>query len=163
MPSFDIVSEIDLMEIDNAVNMTIKEIGQRFDFRGGKSTLELDKTARKIKIAADDDMKLRAIHQILETRLAKRNIDLRCLKYGAEEAASGNVIRQVVDLKNGLEKEEAKELTKAIKDSKLKVQAEIQGEQLRVSGKSIDDLQTAIAMIKGLQLKFPVQFINMRR
>jgi uncharacterized protein YajQ (UPF0234 family) len=163
MPSFDIVSEIDLMEIDNAVNMTIKEIGQRFDFRGGKSTLELDKTARKIKITADDDMKLRAIHQILETRLAKRSIDLRCLKYGAEEAASGNIIRQMVDLKNGLEKEEAKELTKAIKDSKLKVQAEIQGEQLRVSGKSIDDLQTVIAMIKGLQLKFPVQFINMRR
>ena len=163
MPSFDIVSEIDLMEIDNAVNMTIKEIGQRFDFRGGKSTLELDKSARKIKITADDDMKLRAIHQILETRLAKRSIDLRCLKYGAEEAASGNIIRQMVDLKNGLEKEEAKELTKAIKDSKLKVQAEIQGEQLRVSGKSIDDLQTVIAMIKGLQLKFPVQFINMRR
>jgi len=163
MPSFDIVSEVDLMEIDNAVNMTMKEIAQRFDFRGGKSSLELDKTTKKIKIIADDDMKLRAIHQILETRLAKRNIDIRCLKYGTEEAASGNIIRQNVDLKNGIEKEEAKELTRKIKDSKLKVQAEIQGEQLRVSGKSIDDLQTVMGMIKGMQLKFPVQFINQRR
>lgn len=162
MPSFDIVSEIDMMEVENAVNQAQKEIGQRFDFRGGKSSIELDKTAKKIKIIADDDMKLRSIHQVLATKMAKRNLDLRALKYGKEEPATGNTIRQVIDIKAAMEKEEAKEVTKAIKDSKLKVQAEIQGEQVRVSSKSIDELQATMSMLKGKELKFPLQFINMR-
>jgi uncharacterized protein YajQ (UPF0234 family) len=104
MPSFDIVSELDLMEVENAVNQTAKEIEQRFDFRGGKSSLELDKTAKKIKIMADDEMKLRSIHQILHQKMAKRNIDLRGLKYNPEEQATGNMIRQIIDLKASLEK-----------------------------------------------------------
>ena len=163
MPSFDIVSELDLMEVENAVNQTAKEIEQRFDFRGGKSSLELDKNAKKIKIMADDDMKLRSIHQILHQKMAKRNIDLRGLKYNAEEPATGNMIRQIIDLKASLEKEEIKEVNKLIKDSKLKVTTEGQGDQLRVVSKSIDELQAVMSMLKGKELKFPLQFINMRR
>ncbi|MEI6398099.1 MAG: YajQ family cyclic di-GMP-binding protein [Pseudomonadota bacterium] len=163
MPSFDIVSELDLMEVDNAINQTAKEIEQRFDFRGGKSSIELDKTTKKIKIMADDELKLRSIHQVMAQKMAKRNIDLRGLKYGDEEAASGNMIRQTVELKAALEKEELKEVNKLIKDSKMKVTAESQGDQLRVTSKSIDDLQAVMTMLRGKELKFPVQFINMRR
>jgi cyclic-di-GMP-binding protein len=163
MPSFDVVSELDLMEVENAVNQTAREIEQRFDFRGGKSSIELDKTAKKIKIMADDELKLRSIHQIMQQKMAKRNIDLRGLKYNPEEQASGNILRQSVDLKAALEKEEMKEVNKHIKYSKPKVTTEIQGDQLRVTSKSIDDLQSVMALLKGKELKFPVQFINMRR
>ena len=163
MPSFDIVSELDLMEVENAVNQSAKEIEQRFDFRGGKSSIELDKGSKKIKIMADDELKLRSIHQILQQKLAKRNIDLRGLKYNQEEQASGSMLRQFIDLKAALEKEEMKEVNKVIKDSKLKVTTETQGDQLRVTSKSIDDLQAVMSLLKGKELKFPVQFINMRR
>ncbi len=163
MPSFDIVSELDIMEVENAINQTAKEIEQRFDFRGGKSSIELDKTAKKIKIMADDDMKLRAIHQVMQQKMAKRDIDLRGLKFNPEESASGNMLRQFVDLKAAMEKEEMKEITKLLKDSKLKVTSEIQGDQLRVTSKSIDELQAVMAMLRGKELKFPLQFINMRR
>ncbi len=162
MPSFDVVSELDMMEVENAVNQTQKEIAQRFDFRGGKSELSLDKEEKKIKIIADDDFKLRSIHQIMEGKLAKRGIDLRALKYNKEEVASGNLIRQYIELKAGLSKEEAKEVTKAIKEAKLKVQAQMQDEQVRVTAKSIDELQATIQLLKGQELKFPVQFVNMR-
>ncbi|MCX6126834.1 MAG: YajQ family cyclic di-GMP-binding protein [Proteobacteria bacterium] len=162
MPSFDIVSEIDLMEVDNAVNQASKEIEQRFDFRGGKSSIELDKLAKKIKIMADDDMKLRSIHRVLSQKMAKRNLNLRALKFNPEEQASGNLIRQTVELKANLEKEEIKEVSKMIKDSKLKVTTENQGEQLRVTSKSLDELQATMALIKSKELKFPVQFTNMR-
>lgn len=163
MPSFDIVNEVDLQEVDNAVTQVQKEIAQRFDFRGGKSELSLDKPTKKIKIIADDDMKLRSIHQILESKLAKRNVDLRILKYGKEEAGSGGVIRQMVDLKAGLDKDDAKIVIKAIKESGIKVQAQIQDDQVRVTSKSIDELQTTISYLKGKELSFPIQFINMRR
>lgn len=162
MPSFDIVSEINLMEVENAVNQTAKEIEQRFDFKGSKSSIDLDKTAKVIKIVADDDMKLRSIHQVLSSKLAKRNVDLRALKYKDEEQASGNMIRQTVELKANLEKEEIKEVNKLIKDAKTKVTTEIQGEQLRVVSKSIDELQATMSMLKSKELKFPVQFTNMR-
>lgn len=163
VPSFDIVNEVDLQEVDNAVTQVQKEIAQRFDFRGGKSELSLDKPSKKIKIIADDDMKLRSIHQILESKLAKRSVDLRVLKYGKEEAGSGGVIRQMVDLKSGLDKEDAKIVIKAIKDSQIKVQAQVQDDQVRVTSKSIDDLQASISYLKGQELSFPIQFINMRR
>jgi uncharacterized protein YajQ (UPF0234 family) len=163
MPSFDIVSELDLMEVENAINQTAKEIDQRFDFRGGKSSIEFDKTAKKIKIMADDEMKLRAIHQVMQQKMAKRDIDLRGLKYNAEEPASGNMLRQFIDLKAALEKEEIKEVTKLVKDSKIKVTTEVQGDQLRVSSKSIDELQAVMAMLRGKDIQFPLQFINMRR
>jgi uncharacterized protein YajQ (UPF0234 family) len=162
MPSFDITSDIDLQEVDNAVNTVQKEIGQRFDFRGSKSSVEFDRAKKQIKIFADDELKLRAIHQLIEQRMAKRGLDLRSIKYGKEEVATGNIIRQMVDLKAGIDKEEAKELTKIIRDSKLKVQAEIQDQQVRVSGKKIDDLQAVMATLKQSQLKFPLQFVNLR-
>ncbi len=162
MPSFDIVSEIDLQETDNAVNQAQKEIAQRFDFRGGKSEIQLDKDAKKIKIVADDDFKLRSIHQILEGKMAKRGIDLRGLKYGKEEPGSGGVIRQTIDLKAGLEREEAKEIIKVIKDSKLKVQAQVQDDEVRVTSKSIDELQSTMSLLRKHDLKFALQFTNMR-
>ena len=163
MPTFDIVSEIDLMEVENAVHQVEKEISQRFDFRGGKSSLEFDKNAKTIKILADDDMKLRSIHQLLSQRMAKRAIDLRALKYGNEEAASGNTIRQIITLKAGLEKEDIKDINKTIKDLKLKVSSEIQGEQVRVTAKSIDDLQAVMQSLKGQDFGVPLQFTNMRK
>lgn len=162
MPSFDIVSELNVMEVENAVNQTSKEIETRFDFRGGKSSIELDKTAKIIKIMADDDMKLRSIHQVLSSKMAKRNIDLRGLKFKPEEQASGNLLRQTVELKANLEKEEIKEVNKLIKDSKIKVTTETQGEQLRVTSKSIDELQATMNFLRGKELKFPIQFTNMR-
>jgi cyclic-di-GMP-binding protein len=162
MPSFDIVSKVDDQEIDNAVNNTIKEISTRFDFKGGKSSVELDKVAKKIKILADDDLKLRAIHQILELKLLKRGIDITCLNYGKEEEAGGKQLRQVVDIKTGIDKESAKKITKLIKDSKLKVQAQIQDEQVRVTGKQIDDLQAVQAQLKTANIGLALQFVNMR-
>ncbi len=162
MPSFDIVSEVDLQEVDNAVNQTVKEISTRFDFRGGKSSVEFNKDQKTIKIVADDELKLRSIHQILETKFAKRELDCRVLDYGKEVAASGKTITQTVTLKTGLSKEESKKITKHIKDSKLKVQAQIQDEQVRVTGKKIDDLQEVIASLKAANLGLPLQFINMR-
>ena len=162
MPSFDIVCEVNMQEIDNAVNQTSKEIANRFDFKGTHSKVVLDKTKAQIKIEAADDMKLRAIHQILETKFAKRNIDCRVLDYGKEEEAGGNSLRQFVNMKQGLEKEDAKKITKKIKDSKLKVQSQIQDQQVRVTGKKIDDLQSVIALLKSSELGLPLQFINMR-
>lgn len=162
MPSFDIVCEINMQEIDNAVNQAAKEIMNRFDFRGSSSKLELDKEKKIIKIFADDDMKLRSIHQILETKVAKRNIDCRVLQYGNKEDATGNSIRQDVTLRSGISKEDAKKITKKIKDSKIKVQPQIQNEQVRVSGKKIDDLQSIISILKGSDLDIPLQYINMR-
>ena len=163
MPSFDVVSDLDMQEVDNAVNQTAKEISQRFDFRGGKSDVTLEKDGKKIKVIADDDFKLRSIHQILEGKLAKRGVDLRALKYGKEEGGSGGIIRQTIDLKSGIDKEEAKDVIKAIKDSKLKVQAQVQDEQVRVTSKSIDDLQATMSLLRSSNLTFPVQFTNMRR
>ena len=162
MPSFDIVNELDFAEIDNAVNQATKEISTRFDFRGGKSSIKLDKDSKVINVLADDEMKLRSIHQILETKLSKRSVDIRCLEYGAEEQASGNMIRQKISLKEGIEKDNAKKITKLIKDMKLKVQAQVQDQQVRVSGKKIDDLQEVISQIKQSKMDLPLQFINMR-
>lgn len=162
MPSFDIVSELDLQEVDNATNQASKEIANRFDFRGGKSEISFSKEKKEISILADDDMKLRAIHQLLEQKMVKRNIDLRSLKYGKEEEASGGMIRQSVSLVQGIGKEDAKKITKAIKETKLKVQAQIQDEQVRVTGKKIDDLQEVIGQLKAMELGLPLQYVNMR-
>jgi uncharacterized protein YajQ (UPF0234 family) len=163
MPSFDIVSEVDFQEIDNSVNQAAKEIESRFDFKGSKSSIDFDKVAKVIKVLADDDMKLRAMHQILAAKMAKRGIDLRSLDYGKEELGSMNSIKQTITLKNGLDKEAAKKVTKIIKESGLKVQAQIQDDQVRVTGKKIDDLQEVIALLKtSSELGIPLQYINMR-
>jgi cyclic-di-GMP-binding protein len=162
MASFDIVSELDLQEVDNAVNQAAKEIGARFDFRGGISKIEFDKTNKKILIMADVDMKLRAIHQLLEQKMSKRGLDLRSLEYGKEEEAGSNTIRQHVTLKDGIEKETGKKIIKTIKDSGIKVTAQIQDEQVRVTGKKIDDLQAVIQLLKQEETGLPLQFVNMR-
>lgn len=162
MPSFDIVCEVDLQEIDNAVNQTHREMIGRFDFKSGKSSIEFDRENKLLKIAADDEMKLRAIHQILETKLAKRDIDCRVLQYEKEEEASNKTLKQKVTLRCGLSKEEAKKITLLIKNSGLKVQAAIQEDQVRVTGKKIDDLQEVISTVKQANLGVPLQYINMR-
>ncbi|MEZ4742397.1 MAG: YajQ family cyclic di-GMP-binding protein [Bdellovibrionota bacterium] len=162
MPSFDIVCELDLQEVDNAVNQAQKEVATRYDFRGGQSSLKFEREKKSIQIIADDDMKLKAIHQILESKLQKRDVDSRALTYGKEEDASGNLIRQTVSLISGLDKDNAKKVTKIIKDSKLKVQAQIQDDQVRVTGKKIDDLQEVIGILKNSDVGLPLQYVNMR-
>lgn len=162
MASFDIVSDVDLQEVDNAVNMASKEILNRFDFRGSKTEVELDKSAKLIKIATEDDMKLRSIHQVMNSKLVKRNVDLKALDFGEIQEATGNTIRQIVNLKCGLSKDDAKKITKKIKDFKLKVTAQIMDDQVRVTGKKIDDLQRVISELKSADLEIALQFVNMR-
>lgn len=164
MPSFDIVSEINMQEVDNAVNQARKEIEQRYDFKGSKSEINLEKEKEKegITVLADDDYKLKAIIDILQSKFIKRGISIKSLDYGKAEAASGSMVRQVIKLKNGIPTEKAKELIKIIKETKLKVQSQIQDEQVRVTGKNIDDLQEIIALLKGKELDIPLQFENFR-
>ncbi len=160
MPSFDVVSETNSQEIDNALNSTKKEMQNRYDFRGSKSTIEREKD--DVTIIADDDMKMKAVIDMFKTYLTRRNVDVKCLELGKEEMASGGTIRMVVKLKKGIDQDNAKKITKAVKEKGLKVQASIQGEQVRVTGKKRDDLQEAIAMIKGLGIDLPLQFVNFR-
>lgn len=160
MPSFDIVSEIDLQEADNAVNQATKEIEGRYDFRGSKSEIKWDK--KEIIIVADDDYKLGAIKDILQTKFQRRGIDMRALKFEKVEAAGGNLLRQKVLLVQGIEKEIAKEIMKLIKETKLKVQPQIMDEKIRITSKSIDDLQATMAAVKGGTFSVALQFENMR-
>lgn len=158
--SFDVVSKIDMQEVNNAVNQTIKEIQQRYDFKGSKSTVTLNED--KITIISDDDFKLRSVIDILQSKMVKRNVSLKALEYGKIEAAAGDTVRQVITLQSGISKEKAKDITKLIKESKLKVQAQYQDDQVRVTGKSKDDLQQAIQLLKERDLGIDLQFINFR-
>ena len=160
MPSFDVVSEIDLAEADNAVQNVKREIGTRYDFKGSKSTIELKDGV--ITLFADDTLKMKQMHEILQGNMQKRGIAPGSLDYQKEERAAGQSVRQVVKLKQGIDKELAKKLVKEIKDGKFKVQVAIQGEELRVTGKKRDDLQEVIAFVKGLKIEQPFQFKNFR-
>lgn len=160
--SFDIVSEINLQEVDNAINQARKEISQRYDFKGSKSTLDLDQKEKKITVFSDDDYKLKAVIDILQNKLIKRGVPIKAIDYGTPEAATGGAVRQILSLRVGIDKENAKYIVKLIKDSKAKVQAQIMEDQVRVSGKSKDDLQAIIKLIQGADLKFAVQFVNYR-
>ncbi|MDE3269083.1 MAG: YajQ family cyclic di-GMP-binding protein [Pseudomonadota bacterium] len=162
LPSFDFVSDVDLQHIDDAVNVVSREVSQRFDFRGSKSSIALDRSNKKIQIIADDELKMRAIKQLLEQKMAKRNLDLRCLQYQKESVGNQGLLKQEALIKDSLSKEEAKQIAKIIKDSKLKIQTQIQDQQLRVSGKKIDNLQEAIALVENAQMPFPVRPSNMR-
>ena len=161
--SFDVVSEFDKQELVNAVDQVKRELNSRFDLKGSNSdiTLDADKT---ITITTSDDMKLRNILDILQTKMIKRNLSIKILDPQTPESALGGNVRQVFNLKKGLSQELAKKITAAIKDSKLKVQASIQGEQVRVSGKSKDDLQDVIKLLKEKEDSFniPLQFVNYR-
>lgn len=160
--SFDIVSEADAQEVDNAVNQAKKEVDQRYDFKGSNTTIDLDPKERTITIQTSDDMKLRALAEIINGKMIKRGISLKALDYQKAEQASGGSLRQVIKIKHGLESEQAKHLNKLIKDLKLKVQSQIQGDAVRVTGKSKDDLQSVMQALKQEQIDFPIQFTNYR-
>jgi len=160
MPSFDIVSKTDMTEIANAVAGVTREISTRFDFKGSKSTVELND--KEIVLLADDALKLKQVHELVLTYVTRRKLDTSCLDFGKEEKAAGAMIRQIVRVKQGIDQETAKKISKAVKDSKMKVQVSIQGDELRVSGKKRDDLQDVIAFVKTLGIDQPLQFVNFR-
>ncbi|WP_371395383.1 YajQ family cyclic di-GMP-binding protein [Fretibacter rubidus] len=160
MPSFDVVSEVDLAEVDNAVQNVAREISVRYDFKNSKSSLEHKDGV--LTVFADDDLKLKQMHEIIRGQLHKRGIEPGMLDEQTVEPAAGMSVRQKIVIKQGLEKELAKKIVKDIKSAKMKVQVAIQGEELRVTGKKRDDLQGAIQFIKDLGLDQPVQFKNFR-
>ena len=160
--SFDIVSQVDLQEIDNAINQAMKEIGTRFDFRGSKSGITWNREEKKISFLADDDLKLKNLKEILHTKLSKRGISVKSLKFSDPEKALDGMVRQSSEIIQGIPQEKAKEIVKKIKDLKLKVQSSIQSDQIRVSAKSKDDLQTVIQFVKNSISDLPLQFINYR-
>jgi len=160
--SFDIVSEIDLQEADNAVNQALKEIHQRYDLKDSNTTIDLNKKEKQISINTKDDYSRKASIDILETKFIRRGISIKALKMKEPEPAAGGRLKQIVDLQSGISKDNAKKITKMVKDSKLKVNAQIQDEQVRVQAPKIDDLQAVIKMIKDADLDFPTQFVNMK-
>ena len=160
MPSFDVVSKVDLMELDNAINTAQKELSQRYDFRG--TNTQLERTPEGIILRTSDEPRATATLQVLRERMAKRNVSQRCLDPGDVEPAGGQTVRQLVKIKQGIETETAKKIVKAVKDSKIKVQAQIQGDELRVSGKNKDDLQGAMQLIRRGDFGIDLQYINFR-
>lgn len=160
MPSFDIVSKIDMTSVDNALQGVMKEMQVRYDFKGSKS--EISKTDEAILISADDELKRRQVEELLITHLTRKGVDTKALEFGKVEQASGNTVRQTVTVRQGIQRDVAQKIIKAIKSSKLKTQAAIQGDEVRVSGKKRDELQETMAMIKELGVEFPLQFENFR-
>ena len=158
--SFDIVSKVDMQEVTNAVNQAQKEIEQRFDLKGTGSEINLEKET--IALKAPDEMKLKNILDIVENKLIKRNVPIKNLDHGKIESGLGGSVKQVITLKQGIDKDQAKKIINLIKETKLKVQAQIQEDQVRVSGKNRDDLQAVIAKLKGADLDLDLQFINYR-
>lgn len=160
--SFDIVSDIDLQEADNAVNQALKEIQQRYDLKNSHTEFVLDKKEKNISINTKDDYSLKASIDILQTKFIRRGISIKALKIGEPEQASGGRLKVKIDLQSGISKENSKIITKLIKKSKLKVTAQIQDEQVRVQAPKIDDLQAVIKLVKDAELDFPTQFVNMK-
>jgi uncharacterized protein YajQ (UPF0234 family) len=158
--SFDIVSKTEMQEVSNAIQQAQKELAQRFDFKGSKSSIEL--TAEEIVLVSDDEGKLRSVKDILESKLVKRGVSLKALDYATLEQAAGGTVRQKAKIVQGIEIEKAKAIVKAIKEAKLKVQASIQSDQVRVTGRAKDDLQKAMAVVKGNDYGIPLQFTNYR-
>ena len=160
MPSFDVVSRLEMQEIDNAVSNAMKEITQRYDFKGSISKLE--RSDNVVTLLTEDDMKAKQVIEILTSHLIKRKIDPKAVKLKSSENASGNTIRQKYDLLEGIDQEMGKKITKMIKDTKLKIQAKIQGNELRISGAKKDNLQDVMSKIDELKLELPLQFVNFR-
>ena len=159
-PTFDVVSEVNLPEVANAVAQAQKETAQRYDLKGSAAGIE--QKDKELTLTANDEFGLKAVTDILQTKLVKRGVSLKSLEYGTIEPATKGTVRQVVTIRQGIASEKAKEIVKAIKDRKLKVQVAIQGEQLRVSGKKKDDLQDVIALLRGADFGIPLQFTNFR-
>ncbi len=162
MPSFDIVSKVDGQTLDNVINIAKKEILNRYDFSGSNSSVELDKKTNTVLIITEDDMRLKAIQDAIISRMVKQQLDPKCMDMGKEQYASGNMIRKEIKIKQGIDKETAKNVVKKIKDSGLKVQASIMEDQVRVQAKKIDDLQAVISLCRTEDFGQPLQYINMR-
>jgi cyclic-di-GMP-binding protein len=160
MPSFDAVSKVNIMELDNALNTAQKELAQRYDFRGTNTTIE--RLPEGIIVRSSDELHVNAAVQVLRERMAKRNVSQRCLDVGNPEPAGGRTLRLLIKIKQGIEAETAKKITRTIKDSKLKLQASIQGDEVRVTGKNKDDLQAGIALLRREDFGIDLQFLNFR-
>jgi len=162
MPSFDFISKVDPQSLDNAMNVAKKELANRYDFHGSKSTIEFDKKENIIQIITENDMRIEAIEDIIRSRLIKQKIDARCLDFGKELYAAGNMLKKDIKIKQGIDKETAKKIQKDIKDTKLKVQASIMDDKLRITGKKIDDLQAVISFCQSKDYGVPLQHDNMK-
>ena len=160
MPSFDIVSRTEIPEVDNAVQGAMREISTRYDFKG--SLCKIERNDESLQIVADDEMKLKQVQELLRGYLAKRKVDAGAFDFGKPEDAHGTSLRQTVTIKQGVERELAQKIVKAVKGAKMKVQVAIQGDELRVSGKKRDDLQGAIAFVKEMDISHPLQYVNFR-
>jgi len=160
MSSFDIVSKVNIQEVKNAIDQALREIKQRFDFRGSKSDIKLEENV--ISIVSDDEYKLKSVNDILQTKLVKRGVSLKALVYGNAEDALGGTKRQSITLQQGIPQEKAKVINRIIRDSRLKVQTQIQGEQIRVTSKSKDELQSIMALLRDKDLDLPIEFDNYR-
>ena len=160
--SFDVVSKIDLAEVNNAIQQAIKEIQTRYDLKNSKSEIQLNEKDHKILLASLDEFKLKAVNDVLEQKLVKRKVPLKGLTYGAVTPAAGSTVRQEISLQQGIPIEKAREIVKLIKDSKKKVQASIQGDLVRVSGRDRDTLQEVIALLRGQEFGIDMQFTNYR-
>jgi hypothetical protein len=162
MPTFDIVSKVDVQLLDNAVNNAIKEIINRYDFNGSKTEIEFDKKANQINITTENDMRVKSILDVILSRAMKQQIDPNAFDFEKEHYASGPMLKKEVLIRQGIDKENAKIIIKTIKDSKIKVEAQLMNDQVRVSGKKIDDLQAVIQLLRNSSLNIALQFINMR-
>ena len=160
--SFDIVSNVDLQEVKNAINQAVMEIRQRFDFKGSKSEINLDEKVPAINLVSDDEHKMKSVVDILEGKLIKRKVSLKALSHGQVEAAGGNTVRQAIQLQQGIPQEKGKEIVKAIKGMKIKVQGQVMDDQVRVTGKSRDDLQEVIAELNTKDFGIAMSFTNYR-
>jgi uncharacterized protein YajQ (UPF0234 family) len=162
MASFDIVSKVDLQRLDNAINVAIREVTSRYDFHESKSTIELDKKTMMLHIVTENDMRMKAIEGIIISRMIKQSLDAGSLDFGKELYAAGNMVKKDIKVKQGIDKDTARKIVKMIKDLGLKVQASIMDEQVRVTGKKLDDLQSVQAAVLTQKLELPVQFENYR-
>ncbi|MGP0629925.1 YajQ family cyclic di-GMP-binding protein [Nitrospina sp. 32_T5] len=160
--SFDIVSEVDLSEVRNAVNQAMMEIRQRFDFKNSKSSVELEEKENRLVLVSDDEIKLKSVVDILQGKLIKRKVPIKALDYGKVEAAAGDTVRQYVSLQQGIPQDKGKEIVKFIKGLKVKVQGQVMDDQVRVTGKSRDDLQEVIAQLKAKDFDIAMSFTNYR-
>jgi len=160
--SFDVVSEVNMQELKNALDQATKEIKQRFDFKDSKTEITLKEKEKELVVVSDDDYKLNAVTDIIKSKCVKRGVSLKAFDYGAVEPALSGTVRQTAKIQSGLAPEKAKEITKAVKESKLKVQAQIQGEQVRVLSKSKDELQSTMALLKGKDFGVDLQYTNYR-
>lgn len=160
--SFDIVSEVNMQEVDNALNQARKEVATRYDFKDSKTTIDFAEKEKEVTVHTEDDFRLKAVIDILQSKFIKRGIAIKTLKYGNVETATGGTVRQKITLQVGIDKENAKKLVQIIKDTKIRVQPSIMEDQVRVSGKDKDDLQTIIATLRGTEFPLPLQFTNFR-